>query len=324
MDSQAAANLVKMVIFGSSTISEHHTSSSTLFGHANAAGAQAIGAAFYLETPAYGVDPAQLEPYSSAGGTPILFAANGTRLATPLLRNKPEYTAVDGVNTTFFFNDSYGNDGIDDFFGTSAAAPHAAAIAALMLEASPGATDTKVRSALANSALDMPPISAAKFDHDSGYGLLQASAAISALGSTPPPPPPTENEPPAAAFSYSCQGQVCQFNGSLSTDDVGIASFSWNFGDGNGSDEANPEHNYAATGSYTVSLTVEDAEQASDSISTSFRVKRRGESSGTVGGGDTGGGDPVAEAEKGRKKCRDGIDNDLDGLTDLDDPDCQR
>jgi hypothetical protein len=96
-------------------------------------------------------------------------------LPAPNVRQKPEITAVDGVNTTFFFNDSFGNDGIDDFFGTSAAAPHAAAIAALMFEARPDASPGQIRSALQDSAIDMGPPG---FDFDSGYGLVRADVAI--------------------------------------------------------------------------------------------------------------------------------------------------
>jgi subtilisin family serine protease len=96
----------------------------------------------------------------------------------PDVRLKPEITAVDGVNTTFFFNDSHGSDGIDDFFGTSAAAPHAAGVAALMLEAIPEATPEQVNTALETTAWDM---GITGFDHDSGYGLIQADLAIEAL-----------------------------------------------------------------------------------------------------------------------------------------------
>ena len=170
------ANLLRLVIFGSGvTINEYQTNSGTLYGHANAAGAVAVGAAFYLQTPEFGVSPPLLEPFSSAGGVPILFDSTGVPLSAPEVRQKPEITAVDGVNTTFFFDDSFGNDGIDDFFGTSAAAPHAAAIAALLFEARPDATPGQLRNALQDSAIDMGP---AGVDFDSGYGLVRADVAL--------------------------------------------------------------------------------------------------------------------------------------------------
>jgi subtilisin family serine protease len=173
------ATLLKTVIFGSgNTLNEHTTSSGTVIGHANAVGAAAVGAAFFLDTPEFGMSPAQLEPYSSAGGSPVLFDVGGVPLATPEVRQKPEFTAVDGVNTTFFFNDSHGADGIDDFFGTSAAAPHAAAVAALLLEAAPLSTPAELNTVLKMTALNM---GAAGFDYDSGHGLIQADLAIDAL-----------------------------------------------------------------------------------------------------------------------------------------------
>lgn len=393
------ATLLKTVVFGSgNSLNEFQTNSSTLFGHANAAGAEAVGAAFFEDTPAFGVYPPILEPYSSRGGTPILFGNNGVRLGSPIVRAKPEIAAVDGVNTSFFFSDSHGNDDIDDFFGTSAAAPHAAGIAALMLEARPLSTPQQINAALEGSAIDM---NAAGFDHDSGYGLIQADAAIAALldaggnnlptagftfvdnglnvaftdtsndsdgtiaawnwtfgdGNSATVQDPSHtyaadgtytvtlsvtdndggvdsssqqvtvstggaNAPPVAAFSYTCSARECVFDSSESSDDYGISSYDWNFGDGNGSSSANPSHTYASHGNYTVTLTVTDAEAASDSASASFRLKNRGSTSGSTGGGDGGGDGGTVEAEKGRKKCNDGIDNDGDGLTDSADPDC--
>jgi subtilisin family serine protease len=196
-------NQIKTVVFGTSTIDEFATNSPTVMGHPNAAGAQAVGAAFFVETPEFGISPPVLEPFSSAGGIPILFDTNGVPLAGPDVREKPEFTAIDGVNTTFFFDDSYGNDGIDDFFGTSAAAPHAAGIAALMLQADPEASPGQLEAAMQATAIDMGP---AGFDHDSGYGLVQADAALSNLLGTP------GNGPLALGQTYGPEvGKVGQF-----------------------------------------------------------------------------------------------------------------
>ena len=60
-----------------------------------------MGAAFYFDTPACGTTPAQLERFSSEGGAPILFDTAGTRLATPVVRQKPDFVGPDGVNNTF-------------------------------------------------------------------------------------------------------------------------------------------------------------------------------------------------------------------------------
>src|SRR5262249_24578301 len=129
------------------------TYSGTVFGHANAAGALAVGAADYRDTPRYGVSPPTLEPYSSQGSVPILFDAAGNRI-TPVVRAHPDIVAPDGVDTTFFGSDT-DNDGLPNFYGTSAAAPNAAGVAALMLQARPGSTPLSVYSALKSTALDM-------------------------------------------------------------------------------------------------------------------------------------------------------------------------
>ena len=128
-------------------VEEHDTQSGTVYGHANAAGAEAVGAAPWYNTAAFGPQnkpecaPACLELFSSAGGVPILFDRTGRRFPFPLIRIKPGFTGPDGGNTTFFVADiaapipgSTEPDGFPNFFGTSASAPHVAAIGALMLD----------------------------------------------------------------------------------------------------------------------------------------------------------------------------------------------
>ncbi|WP_432695172.1 S8 family serine peptidase [Marinobacterium sp. YM272] len=142
---------------------------------------------------------------------------------------------------------------------------------------------------------------------------------------TPPPPPPGSNIDPSAAFSYNCTALDCTFDASASTDSDGsISSYSWDFGDDETASGVAPSHTYLSQGNYTVTLTVTDDDSASSTIAASFRVKNRGSVSGSVGDTGSGGGDTTTtiEAEKGKRKCNDGIDNDGDGLIDGDDPDC--
>lgn len=187
---------------------EHDTQSGTAYGHTCAAGAEAVGAAFYGETPAFGQNPPLLEPFSSAGPCPILFEADGTRKSVAEVRQKPEIVAPDGTNTTFFgWADPpcCEGDGFPNFFGTSAAAPHAAAGAALMKQAFPAASGPDIYSALENSAIDM---NGAGFDFDTGFGLVQIDLALLEMDTGPPetsivsaPPSPDANSSPTFEMS---------------------------------------------------------------------------------------------------------------------------
>jgi hypothetical protein len=157
---------------------EYATNSSTVYGHANAAGAEAVGAAAYYNTPQFGVTPPVLESFSSVGPTAIRFTTSGESTLDPRA-DKPEITAPDGTNTTFFGTDiSQDADIYPNFFGSSAAAPHATAVAALMLNAKSTATPAEIYSNLEQTAIDM---GTAGFDNNSGFGLIQADAAVSAL-----------------------------------------------------------------------------------------------------------------------------------------------
>ncbi|MEL6380110.1 MAG: S8 family serine peptidase [Pseudomonadota bacterium] len=183
-------NLLKYIDFsGDATFLEYTTNSPTLIGHANANGAIAVGASAFFNTPEFGLNPPRLNGFSSGGSVPILFDTAGNRLATPEDRGGPNFVAPDGGNTTFFGSDvAFDADSFPNFFGTSASAPAAAAIAALLLERVPTATNEQVIQALSDTAID---IGAPGVDLASGAGLIQADAAINRLiqltsGGTPP------------------------------------------------------------------------------------------------------------------------------------------
>jgi len=175
--------IIKYVIFNSPiAINEYDTAAATLYGHANAAGAEAVAAAFYGDTPEFGTTPAEVESFSAAGGVPIVFDSNGRRLPAPEIRNKPEIAAPDGINTTFFGSADIEPDGFPNFFGTSAAAPHAAATAALLLQAYPSLMPNEVYAALERTAQDMDdpfiPGFDDGFDFATGWGLIRADLAL--------------------------------------------------------------------------------------------------------------------------------------------------
>ncbi len=69
------------------------------------------------------------------------------------------------------------------------------------------------------------------------------------------------------------------FDGSGSTDDDGITSYSWDFGDGSGLNAtASPSHTYTDIGSYTATLTVTDSEGLSASSTLEVSVTDSGQS----------------------------------------------
>ncbi|NUN98879.1 MAG: S8 family serine peptidase, partial [Candidatus Omnitrophica bacterium] len=158
----------------------------TVYGHNTAAGAMAVAAMFYGEIDSGGAlsgSPTLLdvEGFSSLGGNlPIYFTPFGSpRLAPPETRFKPDLTAADGGNTSFFGGDTpFDADSFPNFFGTSAAAPHAAGVAALVLEAQPLLSPTELYDVLKNTAIDAET---AGPDIQSGAGLLDAHAAVGAV-----------------------------------------------------------------------------------------------------------------------------------------------
>jgi hypothetical protein len=195
-----------------------------IFGHPSAALAYAV-AAVNVATAGGGafvggaVNPA--ETFSSDGPRRIFYAANGTSI-TPgnfsstggTVRPKPDLAAADGVATS--------TPGFNPFFGTSAAAPHAAAIAGLVLQAAGGPNSLSVsalRNVLFGATLD---IEATGVDRDSGYGILDAYRAVITVQ-------PFEDDPLVPGVHTARAVHVTQLRGKIDAARVryGLAAFTW-------------------------------------------------------------------------------------------------
>jgi PKD repeat protein len=76
------------------------------------------------------------------------------------------------------------------------------------------------------------------------------------------------DQPPTAAFTFSCVGRQCSFDGTSSHDAEGpIATYAWSFGDGAATaTTATTSHNYAVNNTYSVTLTVSDSAGQTNSV----------------------------------------------------------
>lgn len=179
------SSLLKYILVTSSaagTIDEFATNSGTIVGHAAAAGAVAVGAVPYYS-------PITIQPFSSRGNATIYFDPAGGRLATPQLRLKPDVVAPDDVNTTFFGVDiPEDSDPFPNFKGTSAAAPHVAGVAALILDVNPHLTRNELYNVLTLTAVDL---GAPGRDSAYGFGRIDALAAGLVALVVPDVTPPT-------------------------------------------------------------------------------------------------------------------------------------
>jgi len=81
------------------------------------------------------------------------------------------------------------------------------------------------------------------------------------------------------------QGAAIVFNASASTDNLGIASYAWDFGDSSGATGSTGSHTYANAGTYTAALTVWDY-SGNSAMSTTTVTVRDTKAPVPLGGGD--------------------------------------
>jgi subtilisin family serine protease len=158
-----AVRRLKLFCLGAGTL-QYVTPTGSVFGHPAVPGVVAVGA-IDVTTPGLGF----VEPYGSRGPATIAFPGAESR-------PKPDLCGFDGV--------SISNAGgfpqcppFCRFFGTSAAAPHTAAVAALLLQKNPFLVPSTVQAILRATAVD---VGAAGVDDAAGHGRLDALAALDA------------------------------------------------------------------------------------------------------------------------------------------------
>jgi hypothetical protein len=181
----AEVRAIRTVIFGGELA---NSTSGSVYGHNSAADAFAVAAVDAAEAggAAFTAGPTTpIELFSSDGPRRIFFDRDSNPINPGLTfasrggtsRAKPDLAAADGVTTTL-----PAGPGLSPFFGTSAAAPHAGAIAALIKSAVPTATPAKIRSAMLSGSIDIEESST---DRNSGRGIVSALGALNKAGAKP-------------------------------------------------------------------------------------------------------------------------------------------
>ena len=226
--------------FGPVTVLKHNVASSSIFGHPCVREVIAVGAVD-VQSTGFGT----LEDFSAQGPCELFFP-------THEFRTKPDVAAADGVSTSL--------PDFTPFFGTSAAAPHVAAVAALLVEAGgPGAvSNTRIANVLRLAAADRgtPGV-----DNSFGYGVVDALTAVQALRAA-------TNAPPRSVIDSPGADRVIPLNTSLTFQGSCVDAegdqpftFAWNFsGVAPSTTVQNPgDITFPTAGAFPITFTCTDA-----------------------------------------------------------------
>ena len=175
---------LSMFCFGASSL-QYMTAAGSIVGHPAVTEVVGVGA---IDATDPGLN--DIEFFSSQGPVTISFPSAETRA-------KPDLAAFDGVSTAV--------SGFSPFFGTSAAAPHAAAIAALVLSKNPCRSPAQLQSTLKSTAVDL---GAGGFDGVFGAGRIDALAAVTSVG-TPECDVDGDCNDSNACTTDTCSGCLC-------------------------------------------------------------------------------------------------------------------
>jgi PKD repeat protein len=148
--------------------------------------------------------------------------------------------------------------------GTSMATPHTAGVAALYLQQHPSDTPQQVRDALFTATTKGVVTSSGTANNHLLYSLFGGSGGGGGGGTG-------SNVAPTADFTWSCTYLDCTFTDASTDGDGTVVAWAWDFGDGTSSVQ-DPQHAFAAAGTYTVRLTVTDDDLATGSTQKSVTV----------------------------------------------------
>jgi hypothetical protein len=164
-----AGELFKMISVSGSSLTFNsanaNTGSGNMYGHELMADQNSVGAVNYLQTPAYGVSPSVPTTFTSLGPGELLYDSQGNPYPAPVTTSEPNFLAAQGSDTSV--------PGFAPFDGTSAAAPNAGAVGALVMQADMNLTPAQLTSVLTQSTIPATGTTA-----KTGAGLIQARAAV--------------------------------------------------------------------------------------------------------------------------------------------------
>ncbi len=249
----AGANIISMSLGGSNSSSAEQAA----FDNAYASGVLNIAAA--------GNSGNSNTSYPASYNSVVSVAAvdSSGNVASFSQYNSQVEIAAPGVSV----RSTYNNGGYKSLSGTSMATPHVAGVAALVWGNNPDCSVQQIRDGLNTTAEDK---GGQGRDNYYGYGIVKAKNADAHLKNVCGNP---TNKAPVANFSSTTNGLTASFSDG-SSDDNAVTSHSWSFGDGSTSSSKNPSHTYTAKGTYTVKLTVSDAQGLTDNHSIQLTVPK--------------------------------------------------
>jgi subtilisin family serine protease len=224
-------------------------------------------------TDACGYSPASVSEALTVGATSMSDARASFSNYGPCLD-----LFAPGVSILSAYN--YSDRATTTMSGTSMASPHVAGAVALYLETHPNALPGEVTRALvtgatrgvvANAGLNSPNLllyTSVSGDPDPSplpsptpTDDIPLPTPTATMPLPTPTPTPVVDQPPYASFNTRCPKGQCIFDASNSTDDRGILSYTWDFGDGSEpftTTAITITHDYSSPDKYIITLIVAD------------------------------------------------------------------